>query len=577
MVGQIISERYRVLGETARGELGPAYLAVDAHSGQECVLEVLDLGAAADGAWRENLRRELDALRASKCPLVVMPEAVEEIDGRVVLVQPRVAGTTLEEVLRTGSPLELARACSIARRIAMALEAAHHAGVIHGDLKPSNVLLTGKGLEDVRVLGFGTYAAKKDTFLDLARLALSGERAMNGNPAYISPEQALGTSADALDGRADVYALGVILYRMLSGRLPFTGRSTMEVLLAHVFSEPLGLDEFQEVPEVVKTLVMRCLAKRRDERPASATVLVDQLGPWEKQEPAAVEPEAPALALNASVPSSPVVTSWTSSALRPSEAPAEAIAEGPAALGDEWVPAAKPRVDLPRSAAEEPAFVPKAQQPEFDLDLLRAPDTAEAKKPPTSIPRSVIFGSYERAAPALKKSGGHRKAAVVVLFIAAGGGWLAYHGGRLWLKPSYVKSRVTSAITRLQPTPASTQESPKQTPLPRASQPSAQAAPPADVPRPAGPAASKEAAPLRSVSKHKPTARQARMSVAARTHAVQQDVTKGEFFFRNGDYDDAIHAFQDGLALDPNNPTLQADITRAKRAKAAEAKFLSAH
>ncbi|MGH9447556.1 MAG: protein kinase domain-containing protein, partial [Terriglobia bacterium] len=140
------------------------------------------------------------------------------------------------------------------------------------------------GLAAVKVLGLGSFALKEKSLIDIARVILSGSECPTGSPAYISPEQAVGTEADTLDGRSDLYSLGVLLYHMLAGEPPFGGKNAMQVLLGHVFDDPPPLRNRPgiQVPEVVETLITRSLAKKREQRPSSATAWVDQLRPWEK-------------------------------------------------------------------------------------------------------------------------------------------------------------------------------------------------------------------------------------------------------------------------------------------------------
>lgn len=284
---ELMDGRYRILQPIGEGDLGAVYMATDMETGQICALKPIQ---PPDEATLEEVRQETARIQALDHPHIA-PPGVLSGQHEPYLVRDFIEGKTLDEVLRWEAPLTLARACSLAKQIAMALEAAHHAGMIHGDLKPARVLLTGnQGEETVRVLGFGILPLKKSRFINLARLAVEdGGGPLFGSPEYISPEQAMGTSPDALDGRSDLYSLGVILYQMLAGELPFKGGSPMEALLAQIFTEPAPLSSGPglEAPLAVETLLMRMLAKKRSDRPASATAIIDQLAPWEERPPAA--------------------------------------------------------------------------------------------------------------------------------------------------------------------------------------------------------------------------------------------------------------------------------------------------
>ncbi|MGH9452190.1 MAG: protein kinase domain-containing protein, partial [Terriglobia bacterium] len=188
-------------------------------------------------------------------------------------------------------------------------------------------------------------------FVNLAHLAVSADgQSLFGAPEYISPEQAVGTSAEALDGRSDLYSLGVILYRMLTGELPLQGANAMEMLLAQIFSEPCPFSETagRETPVAVETLVMRTLAKRREDRPPSATALIDQLAAWEDR-------KAPTRRL-AVVP----------------------LAQAkPEALHSTAVPPPEPEPPAPRvTPVTAPAMAATPELPEIPVFEMRASDTS---------------------------------------------------------------------------------------------------------------------------------------------------------------------------------------------------------
>ncbi|HEV2417233.1 MAG TPA: protein kinase [Terriglobia bacterium] len=284
---QLIEGRYRILQQIAEGDLGAIYMATDMETGGLCALQPISLSSGANlDKVQEEVRQEAARIQALDHPNIA-PPGILRGQQEPFLVRDFIEGKPLDELLRWEAPLTLGRACSLAKQIAMALEAAHHAGIIHGDLKPANVLLTDNdGEETARVLGFSTLPLKKGHFINLAHLAVEdGSGRLFGTPEYISPEQAMGQNPEALDGRSDLYSLGVILYQMLAGELPFQGKSPMEVLLAQIFTEPrpLSTQPGIEAPLALDTLLMRMLGKKRADRPASATAIIDQLTPWEER------------------------------------------------------------------------------------------------------------------------------------------------------------------------------------------------------------------------------------------------------------------------------------------------------
>ncbi len=636
--GQIVKGQYRILGEIAQGELGPVYRAIDLNSRSACVLKPLCLNGAAE---IEPLKQELEKIQALRHSNIASVGEVEETEDHQFFIHREfLDGVTLEEVIWKQAPLPLSRACTIAKQIARALESAHHAGIIHGNLTPSKVLLVSEeGEEHIKVLGFGTLILKKDRFIDLARLALrNGGAPIFGDPKYISPEQAVGMAADALDGRSDLYSLGVILYQMLTGDLPIQGSNAMETALGHVFSEPRSLRDRPEleIPEVIDTLVGRMLAKNRQDRPASATALVDQLSAWEKKparpRPVVIEPARSVAAKNAA------------------PAPEPAIQNRRIPQREQVIPEPQPTDPIPSPISApppgafiadlkpEPALSPLEMQPDsatVDVQLDRPPEPAPARTPPRARPvshaDSVIFKSYvvKKGVPA-KEEPSHRWAiAVLIVLILAGAGcaWLYETGRTYWFQPEFLKARISSFFssgssgnlppveevppqatpqsgsTATQSAPASSphQTAPPNTPAsghslsdqsqstqPPASQPLHPLAPTpnANNVNNANAATSSDSRETASSAQAHAPARMARKTRSARTKVftpaevvdkasiIRGATTKGDYYFERGDYDEAIRAYQVGLSQDPSNQQLLADIERARRAKAAEAKYL---
>jgi len=200
---------YVVIEELGRGGMGVVYLAEDQRLGRRVALKSLPTSVASSLELRQRLRREARAAATISHPGVAVVYALEEIDEHLFIASEYVSGESLRAVIARG-PIAPARVQAMALEIASALAAAHAAGVIHRDLKPENVLITGDGR--IKIVDFGIAQIEGP---EATRLTRAG--AMLGTPAYMAPEQLLGGT---VDGRADLYAVGVVLSEMLTGRHP---------------------------------------------------------------------------------------------------------------------------------------------------------------------------------------------------------------------------------------------------------------------------------------------------------------------------------------------------------------------
>ena len=214
---------YEIEQEIGRGGMGVVYLARDLRLGRRVALKALSRLHDSNAALRERLRREARAAANISHPTVATVYALEEIDGRLFIASEYIEGHSLRNDIESG-PLERRRAVAIAVDIVSALCAAHDAGVIHRDLKPENVLITTTGA--VKVVDFGI------AHIDNINTRLTREGDLIGTPAYMAPEQLIGSTIDA---RVDIYAVGVILTEMLTGQHPLApGRPSMPVSAAEI-------------------------------------------------------------------------------------------------------------------------------------------------------------------------------------------------------------------------------------------------------------------------------------------------------------------------------------------------------
>jgi len=282
-VGEVLAGRYRLDRVLGRGGFGVVYEAQDELEGVRVALKLLHAHLADDPEVVTRFRREAMAAAALGSPRIVRAlDSGEAEDGTPYLVMELLEGQDLSSLLASDSPLSVGRAARIAAGIAEALEAAHDAGIVHRDLKPDNVFLVSgaegaaDALDQVKLLDFGVskFLEKVDTASLMTRTGTAV-----GTPFYMSPEQAQG-SRD-LDGRADLYALGVILFFSLTGEHPFEDDSYPMLVLKICTEPPPPLTRYRaDVPEALSELVARMLAKERDGRPKDARELRASLEPF---------------------------------------------------------------------------------------------------------------------------------------------------------------------------------------------------------------------------------------------------------------------------------------------------------
>ena len=260
LIGRVIGGRFKITGVIARGGMGKVYRAEQAPLGRVCAVKVLNPGYAGEQDPEFHKRFFLEASIASK---LTHPNTVTVFDyGRdgdvYFMAMEYLEGQTLHRAIRDAGYLPEDRAVHIARQICRSLREAHAHGVIHRDLKPANIFLVEHGDETdyVKVLDFGLVKNVADTGEDLTQTGM-----FMGSPKYMSPEQIRG---DRVDARTDVYALGIILYEMLTGKVPFDRATSVNILMAHVHEEPPPMRETNPliaVSAAVEEVVARCMAK----------------------------------------------------------------------------------------------------------------------------------------------------------------------------------------------------------------------------------------------------------------------------------------------------------------------------
>lgn len=262
----------RLLG---RGGMGAVYLAQQSRPRRSVAVKVLVPGLLVESRIREEFlarfRREADAIAALDHINIMPVYEYGEQKQLAYLVMPYVAGGTLREVLEQRGILPLNEVLPIIEQAASALDYAHRQGIVHRDLKPGNILFHADGR--VLLADFGLAKVLKET--TDADSTLTSLGTVIGTPEYLSPEQATGSQ---IDPRTDIYSLGVILYQMLGGRVPFTGATPVAIAIKHTMEEPPPItDKNPALPHGVVAVVMKAMAKKPEQRYASAGELAQAL------------------------------------------------------------------------------------------------------------------------------------------------------------------------------------------------------------------------------------------------------------------------------------------------------------
>lgn len=257
--------------ELGGGGMSRVFVAHEAALGRKVVVKVLPPEMAA-AVSIDRFRREIQLAAQLQHPHIVPLLAAGETEGLPYYTMPFVRGDSLRSRLAKGGELPVAETIRILREIASALAYAHEAGVVHRDIKPENVLISGGSAV---VTDFGVAKALSASSGANAGTLTSLGVAL-GTPAYMAPEQA--TADPNIDHRADIYALGVVAYEMLSGSTPFQGRSPQATLAAHVTEKPEPITRRRAtIPSPLASLVMSCLEKHAADRPQTATQLMHEL------------------------------------------------------------------------------------------------------------------------------------------------------------------------------------------------------------------------------------------------------------------------------------------------------------
>jgi serine/threonine-protein kinase len=270
--GSTLSGRYEIIEELGKGGMGRVYRVVDKKINEEVALKLLAPEIASSKKTIERFKNELKFARKISHKNVCRMYDFNEEEETPYITMEYVPGEDLKSVIRMTGQLSVGRAISITKQICQGLAEAHQLGIIHRDLKSSNIMIDKRG--NVRIMDFGVARS-------LEAKGTTGAKIMIGTPEYMSPEQVEGKEADQ---RSDIYSLGIILYEMLSGRLPFEGDTSLSIALKHKTEIPPNPRKFNaQLPEELSRMILRCMEKEREKRYQNIEELLSELSRIEKE------------------------------------------------------------------------------------------------------------------------------------------------------------------------------------------------------------------------------------------------------------------------------------------------------
>jgi len=253
--GTTIANRYEIIEELGRGGMGNVYRVVDKKINEEMALKLLHPAIAVEEKTIERFKNELKLSRKITHKNVCRMYDLNEEGGTPFITMEYVPGEDLKSMIKMTGQLSVARAVYLAKQICEGLAEAHHLGVVHRDLKSRNIMVDKEG--NAKIMDFGIARSLKAK-------GITGDGIMVGTPEYMSPEQVKG---EEVDQRSDIYSLGIVLFEMVAGKIPFEGDTSLSIALKHKTEEPPNPQDFNaQIPGELSTVILKCLNKEKDKR-----------------------------------------------------------------------------------------------------------------------------------------------------------------------------------------------------------------------------------------------------------------------------------------------------------------------
>ncbi len=282
--GMVIRNKYEILERIGIGGMGFVYRGRHITFNEVCAIKIVNDVIAGDANFLQRFQTEAVVTRKLRHPNAVRVDDFDYTeDGRPFIVMELVQGKDVGEILQSDGPMSVPRAVRVATQVAQALGFAHKLGIVHRDIKPGNIILTTneQGQETAKVLDFGI--AKLREAVEGAKPGMTMTGMVVGTPLYMSPEQFMGKKAgQEIDGRTDLYSLGVVLYQMVTAQLPFEGDTLYSLMMQHMEGNvrpPHELVPELQIPESLSLVILKAIDKDRDQRFQTAEEFVAALAP----------------------------------------------------------------------------------------------------------------------------------------------------------------------------------------------------------------------------------------------------------------------------------------------------------
>jgi len=365
--GMIIRNKYQILDRIGIGGMGVVYRGRHLTFNEVCAIKIVNESIAGDANFLQRFQTEAVVTRKLRHPNAVRVDDFDYTeDGRPFIVMELVEGKNIGEILQEQGALRVPRAVRVAIQVARALGVAHKLGVVHRDIKPGNIILTTdeQGQETAKVLDFGI--AKLREAAGDANPGMTMTGMVVGTPLYMSPEQFMGKkAAGEIDGRTDIYSLGVVLYQMVTAQLPFEGDTPYSLMLQHIqgtVRPPHELAPELHIPESLSQVILKAIDKSRDLRFQTAEEFVAALDQVVSDQPASQQVANPAVATSQVPPSQVVKTQVATVAAPPPTSVSPTQPKSPPSV------AATVRTTAP--SAVLPTNAPVATQPSLPLPAI---------------------------------------------------------------------------------------------------------------------------------------------------------------------------------------------------------------